>query len=100
MLIVEGARIVGEYYGVYANVLTYKRCCDTCGYLAPTNSTVVALLSQEENASYEDEDIFYEAEGFLCPECTTYQAVSIRLERGAEAIYQNDEPLGANRYGL
>jgi len=97
---VKGAIPVKEYHATYAHVLTYKRRCDTCGYLAPTNSTVVALLSQEENASYEDEDIFYEAEGFLCPECTTYQAVSIRLERGAEAIYQNDEPLGANRYGL
>ena len=85
--IVEGARLVREYHGVYTNVLTYKRHCDACGYLAPTTSTIVALLSQ--NASYGD-DISYEAEGFLCPDCTTYQAVRIQLERGKEAIYQKD----------
>ena len=84
--IVEGASIVREYHGVYTNVLTYKRRCDSCGYLAPTNSTIVALLAQD--ASYDDAS--YEAEGFLCPDCATYQAVRIQLERGQEAIYQKD----------
>jgi hypothetical protein len=86
VLIVEGANIVGEYYGAYANVLTYKRCCDKCGYLDPTNSTIVSMLSRD--GSYED--VFYEAEGFSCPDCATYQAVSIRLERWEEAIYQEE----------
>ena len=85
--IVEGARLVSEYHGVYTDVMTYKRYCDACGYLAPTTSTIVALLS--EDASYIDGS-YYEAEGFLCPECTTYQAVRVQLERGKEAIYQKD----------
>ena len=77
MLTVEGASIVGTYYGAYANVLTYKRRCNTCGYLAPTNSIIVSMLPRD--VSYEG--VSYEAEGFSCPDCATYQAVSIRLER-------------------
>jgi hypothetical protein len=84
--IVEGASSVREYHGIYTNVLTYKRRCDACGYLAPTNSTIVSLLAQD--TFYEDDS--YEAEGFSCPDCTTYQAVRIQLERGQEAIYQKD----------
>ncbi len=85
-VILEGASIVREFQGVYTNVLTYKRHCDTCGYLAPTVSTIVSLMSQD--ASYDD--AYYEAEGFWCPDCTTYQAVRILLERGKEAIYHKD----------
>ncbi len=84
--IVEGARLVSAYHGAYTNVLTYKRHCDACGYLAPTNSTIVSLLSPD--ASYGDGS--YEAEGFLCPDCTTYQAVRIQLEPGQEAVYKKD----------
>jgi len=83
-VIVEGASIVREFQGIYTNVLTYRRHCDTCGYLAPTVSTIVSLMSQD--ASYDDGS--YEAEGFSCPDCTTYQAVRIQLERGQETIYQ------------
>jgi hypothetical protein len=46
-VIVEGASIVREFQGIYTNVLTYRRHCDTCGYLAPTVSTIVSLLSQD-----------------------------------------------------
>ena len=84
--IVEGASVVSEYRGVYTNVLTYKRHCEACGYLAPTNSTIVSLLSHD--VSYHDAS--YEAEGFSCPDCTTYQEVRIQLERGQEAVYQKD----------
>jgi len=84
--IIEGASIVREYHGVYTDVITYKRRCDGCGYLAPTNSTSVSLLSQ----AAADADDSYEAEGFWCPDCTTYQAVRILLERGKEAIYHKD----------
>ena len=78
-VIVEGASIVREFQGIYTNVLTYRRHCDTCGYLAPTVYTIVSLMS---------EDASYEAEGFWCPDCTTYQAVRVQLERGQETIYQ------------
>ena len=54
--------------------------------LPQQNSTIVSLLAQD--ASYDDAS--YEAEGFSCPDCTTYQAVRIQLERGQEAIYQKD----------
>ena len=61
--IVEGASIVREYHGIYTNVLTYKRRCDACGYLAPTNYTIVSLLAQDAFYKYDS----YEAEGFSCP---------------------------------
>ena len=70
-----GARIVREYLGDKANVLVYKRRCDSCGYLAPRNSFAVAMLSYDEGASYE-------TEGVSCPRCANHQAVRIRLESG------------------
>ena len=84
--IIEGASIVREYHGVYIDVITYKRRCDPCGYLAPTNSTIVSLLFQDAT----DADDSYEAKAFWCPDCTTYQTVRILLERGKEAIYHKD----------
>ena len=84
--IVEGARLIREYHGVYTDVLTYRKQCDACGYLAPKTFTIVSLLS--EDASYNG--VTYEAEGFSCPDCTTYQAVRIQLEPGREAVYKKD----------
>ena len=72
----EGARIVREYLGHKANVLVYKRRCDSCGYLAPRTSFAVAMLSYDEEASS------YETEGFSCPRCANHQAVRIRLGSG------------------
>ena len=86
--IVEGASIVRVYQGAYTNVLTYRRHCDACGYLAPTVSTIVSLPS--EGASSHKDASYYEAEGFSCPDCANYQAVRIQLEEGKEAIYQKD----------
>ena len=44
---IEGASIVREYQGFYANVLVYKQWCAACGYCAPTNSFAVAQLTKE-----------------------------------------------------
>ena len=71
--VVEGASLVGEFQGAYANVITYKQRCDACGYLAPRNSFAFSMLPSEAS---------YDIEGFVCPGCAKYQAVRIRLETG------------------
>ncbi len=70
--VLEGASLVREFQGAYANVLLYKQRCDTCKYLAPNKSVAVSMLPYEG----------YDTEGFLCPCCANYQVVRIRLELG------------------
>jgi predicted RNA-binding Zn-ribbon protein involved in translation (DUF1610 family) len=71
---IEGATIVREYQGFYANVLVYKQRCDACGYRAPTNSFAVAQLTYDT----------YDTQGFACPSCDNHQAVRVRLGLGEE----------------
>jgi len=72
---IEGASIVREYQGFYANVLVYKQWCAACGYCVPTNSFAVAQLTKET----------YDCQGFACPSCDNHQAVGVRLGLG-EAV--------------
>ncbi len=67
--VLEGASLVREYQGAYANVLSYKQRCEACGYLAPNESHAFSMLPSEAS---------YDIEGFVCPSCA--QAVRIRLE--------------------
>ena len=71
---IEGATIVKEYQGFYANVLVYKQRCEACGYRAPTNSFAVAQLTYET----------YDIRGFACPSCDDHQEVRVRLGLGEE----------------
>ncbi len=73
--VLEGASLVREFQGAYANALTYKRRCGTCEYLAPNNSFAFSMLPYDS----------YKIEGFVCPCCASYQAVRIRLELGRVA---------------
>jgi len=45
--VIEGASLVREYQGAYANVLTYKQQCDACGYLAPKDSFAFSMFPYE-----------------------------------------------------
>ena len=75
--VIQEASLVREYKGAYANMLTYKEeRYSACGYLAPKNSLAFWMLPSEAS---------YDTEGFLCPGCTKYQAVRIRLEPGGWA---------------
>ena len=70
---IEGANILREHQGFYANVLVYKQRCDGCGYCAPTNSFAVAQLTYET----------YDIRGFACPSCVNHQeVVRVRLGLG------------------
>ena len=71
---IEGATIVREHQGFYANVLVYKQWCAACGYCAPTNSFAVAQLTYET----------YDIPGFACPLCVNHQEVRVRLGVGEE----------------
>ncbi len=64
-VLIEGATVVWEYRGNYANVLTYKQCCDACGYLASRTSVALSMLPHHS----------YETEGFVCPSCGNHQTV-------------------------
>ena len=64
---VQGARIVRERLGVYANVLVYKQRCDACGHLSLTDSFSVKMLPYGA----------YDTQSFTCSACVTYQAVRI-----------------------
>src|ERR687894_1386520 len=75
--VIEGASLVREFQGAYANVLTYKEWCNACGYLAPKTSFAFSMLPYEGSS--------YDTEGFLCPGCAKYQAVRIRLDLGGWA---------------
>ena len=70
----EGATVVREYQGFYANVLVYKQRCDACGYCSPTNSFAVAQLPYAT----------YDCQGFACPSCVNHQEVRVRLGLGEE----------------
>ena len=72
---IQGATIVREYQGFYANVLVYKQRCDGCGYRAPTNSFGVAPLPCDT----------YGIRGFACPSCDNHQAVRVQVGLG-EAV--------------
>ena len=65
----EGAIIIGESQGAYLKVLTYKRRCGACGYLATEPSYAVSTSPH---------DASYAAQGFSCPRCAHHQAVRIR----------------------
>ena len=71
---IEGATIVREHQGIYANVLVYKQRCDACGYCAPTNSFAVAQLTYGT----------YDIRGFACPSCDDHREVRVRLGLGEE----------------
>ena len=71
---IQGATIVREYQGFYANVLVYKQRCDGCRYRAPTNSFGVAPLPCDT----------YDIKVFACPSCDNRQAVRIQLGIGEE----------------
>ncbi len=75
--VIEGANLVREFRGAYANVLTYKQRCDTCGYLAQKDSIAVSMLG---------DDTSYDTKGFVCPGCANNQAVRIRVELERLAI--------------
>jgi hypothetical protein len=65
---VQGATIVREHEGVYANVLVYKQRCDACGYHTPVNSFAVKMLPYGA----------FDTQSFTCrPACANYQAVKI-----------------------
>ncbi len=64
---VQGATIVSERVGVYANVLVYKQRCDACEYLTPANSFAVKMLPYGG----------YDNQSFTCPSCANYQVVRI-----------------------
>ncbi len=70
--VLKGASLVREFQGAYINVLTYKQRCDACEYLAQNNCVVFSMLPCDS----------YDTEGFVCPRCANYQAVSVRLELG------------------
>jgi predicted RNA-binding Zn-ribbon protein involved in translation (DUF1610 family) len=78
---IEGASIVREHQGFYANVLVYKQRCDACGYRAPTNSFAVAQLTYDT----------YDIRGFACPSCDNHQVVRVRLGLGEEALLIAEE---------
>ena len=64
---VQGASIVRERVGVYANVLVYKQRCDGCGHRASTYSYAVAMSPYGA----------YDTQSFTCPSCANYQPVRI-----------------------
>jgi hypothetical protein len=74
--VLEGASLVREFQGAYINVLTYKQQCSTCAYLAQNNSIVFSMLPYDS----------YDTEGFVCPCCSNYQAVRVRLELEGEWV--------------
>jgi len=63
----QGATIVREYEGVYANVFVYKQRCNACGYRTPANSFAVKMLPYGA----------FDIQSFTCPACANYQAVKI-----------------------
>ncbi len=70
---IEGATIISEYEGPYANVVTYRRRCDACGYVPPVAPITVSILPGGTVAHGT-----HHAESFVCPFCENLQRVQVQ----------------------
>ncbi len=69
---IRGAVILGEQEGAYANLLTYRQRCGSCGYVSP--GTISVSIRPHDTSAY---GAHYK-EAFDCPACGNSQMVEFK----------------------